>query len=176
MNHVRNILIAAAGLVAAATLATGASAQVTGQSSTTTATTKASIIAPIKITKTTDLDFGSIIRPSGTATDVVTVAGASRATASNNAGLIGGATAASAVFGVVGEPARTFNTTFDPTVTMSGSGGGTLTVTTIAAGTNPSAIAANGTATLSYGGSIPLDANTASGDYTGTLHVTVAYP
>ncbi|MEO8115276.1 MAG: DUF4402 domain-containing protein [Phenylobacterium sp.] len=176
MTYIRNVLIGAAGIIAASALATGASAQVTGQSSAATAETKASIIAPIKITNTGNLDFGTIIRPTAPATDTVTITGSTRAATSGNAGLIGGSAATSATFAVVGEPARAFTTTFDPSVTMSGAGGAELVVTIAAGGSNPTAISGGGTATLTYGGSMPLTGATASGDYTGTLHVTVAYP
>ena len=168
-----NRLAAGGGAVLAA-LATPAAAQTSASA---VAQASATIIQPLTISKTADLGFGKIVKPtSGVSTITVSSAGArtivGTALAADSAGV------SKAAFLVVGEGAQHFSITVPASFNMT-SGTNTLSVSL----SNPSgttgvlsgSLGSSGSLALAMGGSFKITSTTASGAYTGTFRVTVAY-
>lgn len=138
----------------------------------------AKVIRPIDITKTADLQFGGVTRPStGTGTltltpaGVVSVSGTSvRRMASPNP--------TPAAFTVTGEGGQAVTVSVPSTFTLTGTAG-TVTATTSSTGSGAQVLSGStgsaGTVQVKVGGTIPLSGTTAVGTYTGTLTVTVQY-
>lgn len=171
--------IIAAGLVAAASPGAQAFAQA---SSSQTTVGSGTVFQPIVLAKTSDLSFGTVIRPlSGS--DVITIAPASgaRSQSSGAAGLMAGGVPAPdrAAYTVSGEGGQTFSISVPASLSMTRSGGAeTLAVTlsaTATSGTLSGGLGAPGTAAFGVGGSIPVAAATTTGAYAGSFSVTVAY-
>jgi len=167
-------------VAAALGLAGPAMAQTVGSTATATAVATASVIQPISVTKTTDLAFGSFVRPA-TGANTVTISsttGARSLTGGGNAALAN-STTSRAAFTVGGEGAQTFSIALPPTVNMTRSGGTeTLPVTLSASGPSGAlngAVGGNGTATFGVGGTLPLTSTVVGGSYSGAFDVTVGY-
>ena len=161
--------------LAALSLAGPAMAQAPGSTATVTSTASATVIQPISVAKTTDLAFGSFVRPGSGANAVVIDAttGARTLTGGGNASLAS-STTSRAAFSVSGEGAQTFSITVPSTVTMLRSGGSeTLPVTLTPSA--PSGTMVGGSATFGVGGSLPLDNTVVGGAYSGNFNVTVGY-
>lgn len=172
MKMFLKVLLSAAALGA---VASPAFAQASAGSST-SGTTR--IIQGISIAKTTDLVFGTVVRPSTSTNSVVIneTTGARSVSGGGDAVLVT-STSSRAAYTVTGEGAQTFSVTVPATFNMT-SGPNTLVVTTTttgATGTLSGTIGASGTATVGVGGSFPLATSTATGNYTGTFTTTVAY-
>ena len=140
---------------------------------TTTASGTTTILQPISIVKTADLQFGKVVRPSGATPQSVQVTSAGvRSLVGTGTAVLMGTTASAASFTVTGEGAAAITVTVPATFAM-----GDLTVTT--QGTYPTAIGgtigSQGTAVVAVGGSFPITNTTATGSFSGTLSVTAAY-
>jgi hypothetical protein len=167
----------ASGGALLAALATPAAAQTSASA---TAQGSATIIQPITISKTSDLGFGTIVKPtSGTNTITVSAFGASRTiSGGGNAAAVNGDGVSSAGFLVLGDSGQHFSISVPPSFNMT-SGTNTLQVTT----SNPlgptgvliGSPGQTGAFTLGVGGSFVLTSATGSGAYTGNFVVTVAY-
>ena len=172
MRTIAKILYGGAALAA---LATPALAQ---NSATATAAGSATIIQPIAVTKTADLGFGKIVKPTtGTSTIAVTSTGNSRSITGGNAVAADALGVTSAAFNVTGEGAQVFNISVPTTFAMT-SGTNTLVVTTTQSATSATLSGSIGTAgsqSFGVGGSFPLATSAVSGAYTGNFVVTVAY-
>lgn len=167
---IRNILFAAGSALAISALAGAASAATVSAS----ASASVTVISPTTITKTQDLVFGTVVRPtSGTNTitmgtnDVVAISGA------GNGSVIASTTSA-AKFTLASQAAITY--TLAPTLTFVQSGltnitVGTPTVSTGSLGT----LGANGSQDIKYGASFDMGVATVAQNYTGTLTVVVTY-
>lgn len=168
----KNVLVAAgcAALVWAAGIGTSHAA--TAQTNTT-----ATVLLPITITKTADLNFGKFMSGATGGTVVVTTAGAQSVTGDLTTTAALGATAAAATFTIAGEPTNTYAVTFPAQTALVGPGGSTPmtigTFTTASSGTLGTFGAA--AETLSVGATLTVNANQASGTYNGTLDVAVNY-
>jgi hypothetical protein len=145
---------------------------------TTSATASATILQPITLVKSTDLAFGSMVRPS-TGSNVITVSeltGVRSLTGGGDAAL-GAATNTRATYSVGGDGGATFSVTIPPSVTLVRSGGTETLPVTLAssAGTGTLSAGTTGTANFGVGGSLPLSTTTVPGSYSGTFNVTVGY-
>lgn len=168
MKTLRNVLVAAAALSAGATVA---SAQT---SATATAPADAKIIQPIAMANGSALSFGTITKPSGASVVRVT-AGGSRSVQSGDAALAGGSPTAAA-FTITGEPSQTVNISTAATFNLTRvSGSETVTVTPILSATTGS-LNGSGSLPFTVGGDLALASSTVTGNYAGTLSVTVNYP
>ena len=170
--NTRNILIAAGAALAVSALATGALA---AGSVSTTANATATVLSPVTITKTQDLAFGQVVRPSDANTNTVTLAtnGAVTISGAGNGSVVNSPTTA-AKFTITAPVATTYTTTESLTFTQAGltSIGPSLPVAeTGALGTIP----VGGTQVIDYGGHFDMTAATTAQNYTGTLSVTVNY-
>ena len=164
--------------IAALSLAFGGAAA--AQSSTQSTSGSATIIQPITLTKATDLAFGKIMRPSS-GSNVVQInetTGTRTASGGGNAALIA-STVSRASYSVAGEGGQTYSINVPATFDMTRSGtSDTVTVTltaTATSGTLSGTIGSAGASSFGVGGSFPVASTTATGAYTGSFDVTVAY-
>lgn len=138
-------------------------------------TALATTFRPISVSKSTDLVFGTIVKPPSVSGTVsmdsagnLTVPAGAVATHAHNA----------ANFMVYGESAQAFTVAVTPTFTMT-SGANTLAVTTTPSSGSfslgGSAIGSQGSYSLGVGGSFPLSPATPTGAYAGSFTVTAAY-
>ncbi len=163
--------------VAALALAGPAVAQT---SATVSASSTATVIQPLSLSKTTDLAFGSFVRPAtGTNNIVIDPGTGNRTLTGGGNATLATSTTSRAAFSVTGEGAQTFAITVPASVTIARSGGAeTLPVTltpSAATGTLSGSAGANGSATFGVGGSLPLDNTAVGGSYVGNFNVTVGY-
>lgn len=181
MNAIRKILISGAAALAVAASASAACAQASATQATNSTGT---IFQPILLAKNTDLSFGTVVRPvSGSGTVTIDATTGARTLSGSGALLNTGPNAAAsrATYTVTGEGGQTFSITVPAQFDMTRTGGAqTLQVTltpTATTGTLSGTLGAtaSGTATFGIGGVIPISNSTASGAYTGTFNVIVAY-
>lgn len=168
-------IIAAAVLVTGLFGSTSAFAQATASTS---ASGSVTLIRPITITKTADLEFGRVVKPTaGTGTVSMTNA-SDTTTASAGAVALAGITTSRAKFTIDGEGAQVVNITVPATFVITNTVDN-ITVTTTqnlgASTTLSGALGAAGNASLNVGGSFSVPAANSTGLYTGTLNVSVAY-
>lgn len=179
MNAIRTLLI---GALAAATACSLSSAALAQASATQATNSTATIFQPILLAKNTDLSFGTVVRPiAGSGTVTIDPATGNRNLTGSGALLNTGPNAAAgrASYTVTGEGGQTFSITVPASFNMTRTGGSeTIAVTLTATATTGSlsgALGATGTSTFGVGGAIPVANTTASGAYTGTFNVIVAY-
>ncbi len=128
------------------------------------------LLAPISISSSANLDFGTMV-PTGTAgTVTVTPAGAR---SSVNVDLLGGLPSAAA-FDVTGEGANTYSITLPSSATLT-SGGNTMTVDTYTDDAGATPTLSGGSDTFNVGATLNVGATQAEGTYSGTFSVTVNY-
>lgn len=156
----------------------GGSAAAANNASATATTT---VVAPIAITKATDLAFGSIY--AGATSGTVAVNTDSARTVSGGVLTATGATPTAAKFDITGTASATYTIAYDSGVTLTGPGaamaltqvsdlsaaGGAVTLAT--AGT----LSAGGTQSLYIGGTLAVAANQVAGAYTANITATVNY-
>ncbi|WP_298363722.1 DUF4402 domain-containing protein [uncultured Lutibacter sp.] len=141
---------------------------------------KCTIIAPIAITAGVDLEFGDIIKGAG---DVIVATDGSRTipAAMKSGAQLG--TIAAATFSVAGEASYTYAITLpadgDVTITE-GTDPMNVNTFTVSTATDGDAdldgtLNGSGADTISVGATLTVAADQATGDYTGTFSVTVAY-
>lgn len=137
-----------------------------------TATTYAQIVDPLTITKNADLSFGTLVKTPALTTTPVTVTLNGANTVACPAALLCSGTPTSAKFTVTGTDGQTvYLKTVASTMT---SGTNTLTFSPSAPVSIVAASGPTGTS-FTFGGSIPVASNTASGIYTGDVTVTADY-
>lgn len=167
----------AACVAAFSALATPVLAQSSATQSTTGSVT---IVQSLQLAKNTDLAFGSVVRPtSGTNTVAIDAASGARAMTGGGDAALAPSTSGRATYTVTGEGGQTFSISTPTSFDMQRQGGSdTVTVAlaqSAATGTLNGALGATGTATFGVGGSFDVSSTTASGAYSGTFDVTVAY-
>lgn len=168
---IRNILKAAVA-AAAMTAASQTSAQTTATVSDTTGTT--TIIAPISLTKSSNLVFGTVTRPTtGSSTVTVSTGGTRSISGGTAVALASGPAAAAAAYTVNGEAALGYSITLG-TLSMTKTGGATPIAVTLT-GSKTSGTLTGGTDTFTVGGEFTISNSTELGAYSGTFPVTVAY-
>jgi hypothetical protein len=169
---IRNTLVAAGSAIALSALATSAFA---GGTVSTTANASVTVISPTAITKTQDLVFGQVVRPSGLDTNTVTLDTNNTVTLSGlGNGSVVASTTTSAKFNITAPAATTYTTTQALAFDQAGLSniGPSLPVATLGLlGTIP----VSGIQELRYGGHFDMSSETTAQAYTGTLSVTVAY-
>jgi len=168
----RSSLIAAGSALALAATATGALA---AGSISTTAPASVTVLSPTNITKTQNLVFGQVIRPSNANTNTVVLDANDTVTLTGTGnGSVVASTTSSAKFDVTAPAGTTYSTTQTLTFTQTG-------LTNIAASTptttngSPGVIPASGIQEIRYGGQFDMTSSTPPQNYTGTLSVTVNY-
>jgi hypothetical protein len=149
-------------------MAIGASS---AHAATASASASAEILIQVSISKTADLDFGSIA-PDDINTDTVQVAANAAGTRTCGTNLTCADSTASAAFEVTGADGLTTDVTLDPSVTLT-SGGNSMTATLSG---SASTLAMTGSAVDYYvGGELTVTNNQAPGSYSGSFDVTIEY-
>ncbi|MFC3711866.1 DUF4402 domain-containing protein [Sphingoaurantiacus capsulatus] len=136
----------------------------------------------LKITKVSDLNFGSILKPTATGGNILVNATTGARTKSAGDAVLIGTAASRAQFTVDGEGGRVIGISVSPAnpVTLTRVGGSqTLALTWTRSPTGnltlSGAAGAAGTGTFGIGGSIPLTTTTTTGQYNGTINITFNY-
>lgn len=166
-------VLAVAGLAAS-----GAAFAQSADTSSATANSSVNIIRPLTITKNADLVFGRVVQPrSGSGT--VSIANSSNSVvAGSGAVALSGIATSRAVFTVDGEGGQAVSVTIPSTFNLT-KGSDSITVTLSpdvgSSVTLSNALAAAGSKTINVGGSFSLPSTQASGAYTGSFNVDVAY-
>lgn len=142
-----------------------------------TAKASATIIGPITIAKTSDLNFGNLAVNGATAgTAILTATATPTVTTTGGVVVVAGGTTTSAQFTVTGVATYGYTISRPATVTLSdgASHDMVLTLTSLPA---TSSIPASGSETLIVGGTLAVGATQAAGVYSNTtdLKVTVNY-
>ena len=170
--NIRNTLITAGSALALSALATGALAS---GSVSATANASATVLAPVTITKTQDLLFGQVVRPSNANINTVTLDTNNTVTVTGTGnGSVVSSPSASAKFNITAPAATTYTTTQSLTFTQAGLTNIGASAPVAEAGTLGT-IPAGGTQAIDYGGHFDMTAATPAQNYTGTLSVTVNY-
>ena len=160
-------------LTALAALAMASTLSAAQNSANTTANATARIITPISIAKTADLNFGDVVSSGVAGTVAVDVAGAR--TSAGGASLGNGTGVTAAAFTVSGQGSATYAITLPASAVIT-SGPNNMTVNGFVS--NPAGtgtLSAGGSQALAVGGTLQVGVAQATGSYTGTFSVTVAY-
>ena len=150
-----------------------ASAQVTA-----TATASSTIVTPIGITKTVDMNFGNVAINSTTAGTVVLAPAGTRTSTGGVTLPATAGTVAAAEFNVTGANNYTFSITLPSTSHEIKSGSNTMSVTGFTSTPTPTGtLSATGSATVKVGATLNVSAGQAAGTYTSVtpFEVTVNY-
>ena len=159
-------------LFAAAALAAIALSAGAANAATATAGAGARIIAPLEISKTTDLYFGTIA-PSTTSADKVVVGfDGSRKCGPALTCLTADHTAAS--FDVKGEADAVYTVSLPASIWITNANGNSMQVTDFT-GSKASGTLSNGVDSFTVGGSLDVSVRQAAGKYTGSFVVAVEY-
>ena len=151
-------------------LAVNSFAQVTA-----TAEAAATILTPIAIVKTVNLNFGNLAVHPTTAGTLVLATDNSRSV-TGGVTLMPAGTVSAASFTVTGNPDAIYTITLPGSIIIT-SGGNTMTVNTIISSPTPTGTLTLGTSTLLVGATLVVPGGQAAGLYTNTtdLDVTVNY-
>lgn len=168
-------------LVAAIAIAAGFSSKVSAQSSTASADAQATIITPIAISKTTDLNFGVMSVSATTAgTCVLSTSNGRTATGGVNLSTTG-TQSSNAAYTITGQEDATFAITLPGSATVTKEVGVTMNIKDFTARVQDAGADATtgtltgGTRTMSVGATLEVAAGQATGVYNGSFDVTVAY-
>ncbi len=131
----------------------------------------ATLLAPISISSSGDMDFGDMITTGTAGTVTVTPAGVR--TCSPEVDCFGGFPSAAA-FDVTGEGASTYSITLPSSATLT-SGGDTMTIDTFNHDAGGTPTLSGGSDTFNVGATLNVGATQAGGTYSGTFSVTVNY-
>lgn len=144
-------------------------------------TAGANIITPISLTQTSELHFGSLsVSAESGGTCILSTGNVRSNTGSVNLSNAGTAHR-TAAYNVNGSANAAYVITLPGTITVNHSGGETMTVSDIkakpasAAEGTAGTLSAGGIDTFTVGGTLTVGAAQATGAYTGTFNVTVAY-
>ena len=142
---------------------------------TATAPASVTILSATTLTKTQDMQFGSVVRPSNANVNTVTLDandGVSLTGTGNGATVA--STTSSAKFNVTAAPGTTYATVQTLAFTQNGLANVSPSLPTTTNGA-PGVVPASGVQEIRYGGSFDMSSSTPAQAYTGTLSVTVNY-
>lgn len=143
-----------------------------------TATASSTIVTPIGITKTVDMNFGNVAINSTTAGTVVLAPAGTRTSTGGVTLPATAGTVAAAEFNVTGANNYTFSITLPSTSHEIKSGSNTMSVTGFTSTPTPTGtLSATGSATVKVGATLNVSAGQAAGTYTSVtpFEVTVNY-
>lgn len=129
---------------------------------------------PLTITKDMDLNFGSVVPGSTPGTITVSASASGSRTSTGGASILSQGTFSSACFSVTGGIGASYSITLPNSVTLSGPGSNTMTVTGFSENST-NTIKSNGTDTFYIGATLNVGAQQAKGTYTGSFNVSVNY-
>ena len=138
-----------------------------------TATTSATVITPIAISKTVDMNFGNIaVSPTVAGTVVLIPAGTRTKTGGVTLPAVTG-TVTAASFAVTGLGTSTYSITLPGTITLAGVPSGSMTVGTFVSTPSGTGALTAGAQTVLVGGTLNVAAAQAAGVYSNTTDMTV---
>ena len=138
-----------------------------------TATTSATVITPIAITKTVDMNFGSIaVSPTIAGTVVLAPAGTRTKTGGVTLPAVTG-TVTAASFNVTGLGTSTYSISLPSTITLAGTPSGSMTVGTFLSTPSGTGTLTAGAQTVLVGGTLNVGAGQPAGTYTNSADMTV---
>ena len=168
---VRRILIATGSAIALAAMAGSALAAGTVAA---TANASATVVSPYTLVKTSDMQFGTVVRPSNANSNAVTLDANDTVTVTGTGnGSTVSSTTSTARFTLTGTP-TTYSTSQGVVITQTGLGPVSATLPVATTGTYGT-IPAAGFQELRVGGAFSINSATPSQAYTGTLTLTVNY-
>ena len=161
-------------LLAAVSVLTLGYAEVWAAQATGTGNISAKIVAPVTVTETQGLDFGTILAPTDSAKTVTISTDGSRSDGGSGI-LVNTNPGKAGLFNVTGADSQTMTIKVPNTVTLTSTGGGSMTVNNFV--TEPdSELTLSGTSgQIKVGADLAVSQGQAEGDYTGTYTVTVSY-
>jgi hypothetical protein len=166
----RRLLFACATTFVAAAFAAPAFAQ-TPQS----VTGSIEVVQPVLlIAKTTDLSFGTVVRPTAGSGTITIDANSGNVTTSSGITLIGNG-ATRATFTITGQPNSNLQITYPSTFNLTRSAGTETLSVSLTSTTGGGQIGGGGTLGFSMGGQLVLSSSTVTGAYVGNYSVTAAY-
>ena len=166
----RNTLVAAGSALLLSTLATGAMAAGSLQAS---AVSSVTVVSPTTLTKTQDMAFGTVIRPSGANGNTTFKLDTNNTvTATGGDGSVVASTTSSAKFSL--STIAAVNYTASAVLSFLPAGN-LINISATPATIASTPLAANGVTTLVFGGQFDVTPSTVPQTYTGTLAVTVNY-
>lgn len=154
----------------------GFSAASNAQATSDAATTSATIITPISISKTTDMNFGNVAVQAATAGTVLLAPGGTRTQTGGVTLPATAGTVSAAAFEVTGQANYTYSITLPTSVTISNSDTtpATMTVDTFTSTPTPTGtLSAGGAETINVGATLNVAAAQAGGTYSNTTDLTV---
>jgi hypothetical protein len=171
-NFTRTLaLLGAATALVTAAPAFAAAGSSTAVGAGTPATARAQIVDPLTLTKTSDLDFGTIVKKSGLGTTAETIVISSIGVVTCTTNTLCSGVTTSAGFNVTGSSSQLVKIYVSPSNLSSGTNQIVFTPTAV----NPITLDTSGAGTFKVGGSIPVSSATVSGVYIGNMDVTVDY-
>jgi len=169
--NIRNVLIAAGSAIALTALATGAFAA----SVQATANATATVLSPVTVTKTSDMAFGNVVRPTtGVSTITLNTTNTVSETGAGDGSVAPGLATSSARFDVAAPAGTVFTTAQGLTFAQTGLQNIQPSLPQTSDGTLGT-IPANGVQNIRYGGQFDMTSSTPIQSYTGTLSITVSY-
>jgi hypothetical protein len=170
----QRIALALAASLTAAAFCGAAQAQTSTSTSTTASLT---VIEPaLTVTKTSDLAFGAVVRPtSGSGTISIDANNGNVQTGGGVAVASVGGPATRASYTVAGVPNRNIQVTLPNNFAMTRSGGSETLTVTLTSSMGGGQIGSGGSVSFYVGGQVVLASTTVAGAYSGDFSVTVAY-
>ena len=139
------------------------------------ATGSITVVQPVlNVAKNSDLNFGSVIRPTSGSGTISIDANSGNVTASNLA-MASGSTPTAANFTVTGQPNANISVTYPNSVTLNRSGGSESLTIYLQSSMGGGQIGSGGTVQFNIGGQVTLASSTVIGAYSNSFTVTVAY-
>ena len=140
-----------------------------------TAPASVTVLSPITLTKTQDLQFGQVVRPSNANINTVTLDVNNTVTLSGSGnGSAVASTTSSAKFNIIAPAGTTYTTTQALAFVQTGLTNIAASLPVASTGTL-GVVPVAGVQEIRYGGSFDMDSATPAQAYTGTLSVTVNY-
>ena len=161
-------------LLAAVSVLTLGYAEVWAAQATGTGNIRAKIVAPVTVTETQGLDFGTILAPTDSAKKV-TISTAGSRSDSGSGILVGTNKGKAGLFNVTGAENQSMKINVPSSATLTGTGGATMTVNTFVTDPNDNLILSGTSGQIKVGADLTVNKEQAVGDYTGTYTVTVSY-
>jgi hypothetical protein len=159
----------------AAALSSLAGAALASGSVSATAPASVTVLSPTTLTKTQDMLFGQVVRPSNASANTVTLDVNNTVTLSGAGnGSVVASTTKSAKFDIVAPAGTTYTTTQALTFVQTGLTNIAASLPVASSGTLGT-VPVSGTQELRYGGAFDMDSTTPAQAYSGTLSVTVNY-
>jgi hypothetical protein len=152
-----------------------ASAGASAQSAAGDVTASATLVRSLQILSTTGLSFGTMSPGATQGTVVMNPSGAR--TASGGVTLVSANTGSASTVSLQGTPAMTYTVALPQSVTLTSSGGATMTLDSLTTNlaSNAGAIGSNGSGTFGIGGTLTVAGAQAVAEYSGVFQVTLGW-